>query len=251
MIPNIAPLRNVGAFLTLMEQVQTRAMGLPGMACFHGPSGFGKTTAVTFAANEYRAYVVQVKSVWSPSHLARTILAEMGVTEVNQLPRMVDAIGLQLARTNRPLIIDDAQYLLKKGMVQVARDIYESSFSPVVLVGEEKLPQDLTRFENIHNRFLAWQPALACNLADARLLAGIYAHRVEVADDLLTAILDASGGNARRVSVNLANAQELCSTRGTKVADAALWGSRAFYTGEPPTARQLQQPPAGSQRRAS
>ena len=41
-------------------------------------------------------------------------------------------IGAQLARSDRPLIIDDAQYLLRKRMIELTRDIYESSQAPVI-----------------------------------------------------------------------------------------------------------------------
>jgi hypothetical protein len=141
---------------------------------------------------------------------------------------MVDAIGAQLARSDRPLIIDDAQYLLRKRMIELARDIYESCQAPVILVGEEKLPQDLTRWENIHNRQLAWEPALACNMSDAEKLVPI------------SAIVDASAGSIRRVATNLASARELARGRGRRSVDLDLWGARPFTTGQPPTVRRVE-----------
>jgi hypothetical protein len=110
----------------------------------------------------------------------------------------------------------------------------------VILVGEEKLPQDLTRWENIHNRQLAWEPALACNMSDAEKLVPIYAAGVEVADDLLSAIVDASAGSIRRVATNLASARELARGRGRRSVDLDLWGARPFTTGQPPTVRRVE-----------
>ena len=240
MTPSIAPLRNVAALIGLVERVQDRAFGLPGMATFYGPSGWGKTTAVTVAANEYQAHVVQVKDCWTPTYFAQAILREIGLPPVRGVAAMVDAIGAQLARSDRPLIIDDAQYLLRKRMIELARDIYESCQAPVILVGEEKLPQDLTRWENIHNRQLAWEPALACNMSDAQKLVPIYAAGVEVAGDLLGAIVDASGGSIRRVATNLAYAREIAKGRGRRDCDLALWGNRPFTTGQPPAVRRVE-----------
>jgi hypothetical protein len=228
MTPSIAPLRNVAALIGLVERVQGRAFGLPGMATFYGPSGWGKTTAVTVAANEYQAHVVQVKDCWTPTYLAQAILREIGLPPVRGVAAMVDAIGAQLARSDRPLIIDDAQYLLRKRMIELARDIYESCQAPVILVGEEKLPQDLTRWENIHNRQLAWEPALACNMSDAEKLVPIYAAGVEVADDLLSAIVDAwpgAGGAGLSISTFGARARLPPGSRrrcgGSRI--SALW----------------------------
>jgi len=240
MTPSIAPLRNVAALIGLVERVQSRAFGLPGMATFYGPSGWGKTTAVTVCANEYQAHVVQVKDCWTPTYFAQAILREIGLPPVRGVPAMVDAIGAQLARSDRPLIIDDAQYLLRKRMIELARDIYESCQAPVILVGEEKLPQDLTRWENIHNRQLAWEPALACNISDAQKLVPIYASGVDVADELLAAIVDASGGSIRRVATNLASAREMAKGRGRRIADLDLWGTRPFTTGQPPVVRRVE-----------
>jgi chromosomal replication initiation ATPase DnaA len=239
MTPSIAPLRNVAALVGLVDRVQTRAFGLPGMATFYGPSGWGKTTAVTFAGNEFQAHVVQVKSIWTPTYFAQAVMREIGAPAVRGVPAMVDAIGAQLARTDRPLIIDDAQYLLQRRMIELARDIYESSQAPVILVGEEKLPQDLTRWENIHNRQLAWEPALPCDLSDAEQLVEIYCRGVSVERDLLAAIVEASGGSIRRVSTNLARVQELARTAGRRSADLAFWGDRAFQTGQPPELRRV------------
>lgn len=239
MIPTIAPLRNVGVLMALMEQVQARAFSLPGMACYYGPSGWGKTTATTYAANAFDAHVVQVKDCWTPSFLGEAILREIGLQPVKGVARMVEAAGRQLALTDRPLIVDDAQYLMRKRMIHMIRDIYESSQAPIILVGEEQLPQSLTAVENVHNRMLDWVAALPCNIDDAQHLTEIYAPRVAIADDLLRAIVDASGGSIRRVAVNLSRAQELASARGSRSADRGLWGDRDFMTGEPPAVRKV------------
>ncbi|NIZ13933.1 AAA family ATPase [Phaeobacter sp. HF9A] len=252
MTPNIAPLRNVAALSSLVERVQDRSMGLPGMAVFYGPSGWGKTTATTFATNEYQAYNVQVLSCWTPSYFLQSIMNEIGLKAVRGVPAMVEKIAGHLARADRPLIIDDAQYLTKnKKLIELARDLYEASQSTVILVGEEELPQHLTRWENIHNRQLAWEPALACNLSDAEKLVQIYSPDVAIARDLLTEIVEASGGSIRRVVTNIDQAKELARSRGTSHADLALWGDRVFATGQPPTVRRLApQTAAPAQRQA-
>lgn len=235
--PSIAPLRNVAALIALIDQVQNRAMSLPGMATFYGPSGWGKTTAVTVAANEYQAYCVQVKDCWTRSYLCQAILQQLGLKPQRSLPAMVDQIGAHLAATDRPLIIDDAQYLARQRMIELARDIYEASQAPVILVGEEQLPQSLTRWENIHNRMLAWEPAQPCGLDDAARLAPIYAAGIDVDEQLLAQIVEASGGSIRRVAVNLARARELALSQGATSVMLADWGDRAFETGQPPAAR--------------
>lgn len=236
--PTIAPLRNVAGLIGLIEKVQNRHYGLPGMATFYGPSGFGKSTAITVAANEFQAYAVQVKSVWSPKHFCQAILGELSLKAKSlTISEMVDMIGGELARFDRPLLIDDAQYLHKKSMIDLTRDIYESSGTTIILVGEEQLPNTLSKWENVHNRMLDWLPAQPCDIPDARHLAKIYAAGVTVSDDLITAIVDASAGSIRRVAVNLARVREIAQSRGRDAMSLGDWGDRAFETGQPPAAR--------------
>jgi hypothetical protein len=228
-------LRNVAALLGLVERLQNRTDGLPGLGIFHGKSGAGKTSAVTFAANEFDAHVVSVKPEWSKRFFVETMADEMGVqARRSEVPYFTAAISAHLAVTDRPLIIDDAQFLLRQNRIELIWSIYESSQAPIVLVGETNLPLGLTKWENIHNRVLAWQATYDCNISDAERLAQVYCAGVEVAPDLLSAIVQASNGTARRIVTNLDTVKELARSRGLKTADLTLWGDNLFFTGQPP-----------------
>ncbi len=54
-----APLKNVAAFSELISKVVNRNASLPGLACFYGPSGLGKTRSAIYGANRYRAAYVE------------------------------------------------------------------------------------------------------------------------------------------------------------------------------------------------
>ncbi len=232
----IASLRNVQLFSQLVDRVMSRSAGLPGMACFHGFSGLGKTFSAIHAANVHHAYHVQVKSVWTRKKLCQAVLAEIGSEIPTNIPDMVDAIGLELSRSRKPLFVDEADFLLAKNLIEVVRDIYESSQATIILIGEEKMPVKLKRWERVHGRMLDWVQAQPASLADARHLARLYCKGVEVSDDLLTALHAASGGSVRRICVNLDK------VRGTaEKADLAKIGRSQFtgdfFTGNPPALR--------------
>lgn len=76
---SVAPLRNVVALVELITRVNQRGPGLPGLGVFYGWSGYGKTTAAVYAANRFRAFQVEVKSVWTKKKLCTEILRDMGV----------------------------------------------------------------------------------------------------------------------------------------------------------------------------
>lgn len=142
-----------------------------------------------------------------------------------------------MAQTGRPLLIDEADFLVQRKMVELLRDIYESSGSPVILIGEENLPQNLRKWERVHGRMLGWVAAEPGTKDDLDLLAKIYAPDVEIGDELKSKIFAASNRSIRRMSVNLASVKERAAVLGTSKIGAAEWGSTGFYTGEAPPPR--------------
>jgi DNA transposition AAA+ family ATPase len=246
----IAPLRNVSLMAQLVERVAGRDSRLPGMGVLYGKSGLGKSTAAIYAVNKFRAYHVQMKSVWSRKKLCTAILGEMGVRPAGTISDMVDMIGEQLSlakveiedghgkrrRLQRPLIIDEADFLVKKGHIEIVRDIYEASLGTVILIGEEQIEQKLRPWERVHGRVLEWTRAFAASLGDTKHLAKLYCPALQLGDDLLAAVHDASGGSVRRICVNLDAIREFAETTGKTRIAFADWreASREFFTGKPP-----------------
>ena len=238
-VNTIAPLANVSAMVELIKRVQNRRPGLPGMATFHGFSGYGKTFAAVYAANKARAYHVQVKHVWTSKKLCQSVLQDMGIAPAKTTSDMMDQIGEQLSLSQRPLIIDEADFLVAKGMIEVVRDIYESSQAAIILIGEEGLPKKLQRWERVHGRMLDWVAALPPSMEDTKHLARIYAPGVAIADDLMTGLHAASGGSVRRIVVSLDRIREFAQTNGFAPGTACTLAQfgQSFFTGASPAAR--------------
>lgn len=230
--PSIAPLRNVAAFAALVDRTVNRSSNLPGMAAFYGESGVGKSVSAAYGANKHKAYYVQVKSAWTRKRLCQAILQEMGIRQAATVAEMVDQIGEQLALSRRPLIVDEADFLVQKGMIEIVRDLYESSFAAVILIGEENLPNTLKRWERVHNRMLDWVRAQPCDLADARHLAKIYCAGVTVGEDLLARVRDTVNGCTRRICVNLDHIREFALGKNLSAIDSAAYQGR-IDTGTP------------------
>jgi hypothetical protein len=146
---------------------------------------------------------------------------------------MTAQIAEHLATTRLPLIIDEFDYLVKKGWEDLVRDLYEGSDLPIIVIGEQRLPQKLEGTERFHSRVLEWVEAQPCSYSDADYLREIYAPDIDIEDRLMTKLMDASGGSVRRVCVNLDAVRYLCAQ--TKQSEISLedWGAREFYTGKP------------------
>ncbi|WP_028470020.1 AAA family ATPase [Neptunomonas japonica] len=237
MVNGIADITNLGLCDVALERAISRTSSLPGMVCMYGPSGFGKSVSATHVANRRRAYYVQAKSVWTKKATLKAILLEMGARPCSTIPDMLDQAAEELAKSGRPLIIDEMDHLVDKNSVELVRDLYEASQSAILLIGEEQLPNKLKKFERFHGRVLAWVPAQPVTLEDACKLTPLYAPHIEIAEDLIAHIVQLSGGSVRRVAVNMEMIQEEANATGWSSVDKATWGKRELYTGEAPKRR--------------
>lgn len=183
---SVAPLRNVRALTELIDRVQTRDRDLPGMACFYGFSGYGKTSAAAWNSNRpdqsgLKPIYVEVRSVWRAGKLCRAILTELKVSDpARTLADMVEQICDELARSGRTLLIDEADKLCRAEMIETVRDIYEGSKAPIILIGEEKMPQSLQKWERVHGRMLDWVAAQPADERDVMTVARLFYPTVEI-----------------------------------------------------------------------
>lgn len=232
-----APLVNVSLCVSTLERAMNRPAHLPGIVTFTGPSGFGKSTAAAIAANRFEAVYVQAKSSWTRKAAHLAILKEMGVVPARTLYGMAEQVAEQLALSRKPLIIDECDYLIKNGTIEIIRDIYEASGAAIMLIGEENLPGNLKKWERFHGRVLKFALAEPASLDDARSLRDLYVDDVAIAEDLLTRVHKEAKGSVRRICVNLEAIREEAADNGLSTIDLAFWGNRPLFTGDAPTRR--------------
>lgn len=235
----LAPLRNVMAFRTMMERLDTRSAGLTGMGCFYGPAGFGKTMAAIYSANTRGACLVQCESTWTVKTLCQVILEELGIKPARTTPEMSRQIQQALAIDNIPLIVDEADFLVTKKSVEILRDIYEKSQVPVILVGEEALPMKLRRWERIHSRMLERVAAEPVDDQDFAELVKIRCPDVALAPDLAQAIKQASKGSARLIVNNLDTVRQRARVLGKTRVSLSDLSAASLHDGTPPQMRRF------------
>lgn len=249
----IVPLRNVTAMLTLAERLVARKRMLPGLALFYGYSGFGKSTALAYAANMVGAAHVEVRSTWTKQDLCEAILVELDIPVPKRVSKMIDLIGQELGSTGKPLFIDEADRLVTRKLLEQVRDIHDiaqantvrGAGANIILVGEEELPTELSRTERFHGRIFDSIPALEAAIEDVDALAPRYAAGVDIEDDLKDALLVASRHSIRRVCSNLAAIKECSLVEGVSAVSMDLWEAfsaatgKQFSSGKPPRPRGL------------
>jgi hypothetical protein len=230
-----APLNNVTLANRAVERLLNRERNLPGIGVLSGRSGVGKSMALAYCANKHEGVYVEVRSYMTKKVFVEAILREMGIRAGRTIAEMMAQVAEQLDLSQRPLMIDEADYLVTRNMIEIVRDLHEMSRASILLVGEENFPNALKRHsERFHNRVLVWTAAQALNVADARHLAAFYVPGVDVEQDLIDAARQHSRDVARVFCCNLDAVREHCEKEGLKRIDLGLWGKRGFFTGDAP-----------------
>lgn len=235
-VNTVAPLKNVALMMGLIQRLQDRKPGLPGIGCLYGFSGYGKSIATTYAANKLRgaAVYLEARSGWTKKKFMDCLIQELGLGYGNKskpVYDLVDIAGDALGEGRKVLLVDEADHVVDRGYIELIRDLYEISRQPIVLIGEERLPSKLERYERLHNRVLVFEPAQPCDMADARHLVKLYCADIQVADDLLEDLLAKVKGCTRRVAANLDDVQEEALKHNWSRVDLKTWGARGWNTG--------------------
>lgn len=233
-----AVLKNVSAMVVLMQTLMDRppSVDLPGFGVMFGYSGLGKSMAAGLCQNTFNCINVQVQDHWTRRIFAEKLLFELGVVK----PRgtagdMWDQVITLVGDYRRPIIIDEADKLVDKGFIELVRSLQDLTDVPVLLVGEELLPQKLERFERVYGRVLGWVAAQPCDLDDVLALARVVIPQIEMADDLTMAVLDQTKGRARNVATTLHGIGVAARNLGTRAMDLAAYQAEGrFSTGVAP-----------------
>lgn len=230
----IAPLRNVALCTKAMEIITTADERLPRMICFYGRTGTGKSVAAGYTANKYDAFYVECRSVWTKKSLLEGIARAMGILPERTMAAMVEQICGALVAADKPLIIDEMDYIVDRRAVEIIRDLYEGSGAPILLIGEEQLPAKLAQWRQFNGRIMDYIETQRGTPEDARVLSRFYCRRgVVIADDLLADMTAAADGLIRLMCVNLARIEEETLTMGRSEVDLAAWKKwgKGYLTG--------------------
>lgn len=233
-----APLQNVMIFREMVNRLKNKAEHLPKMGLFYGYSGYGKTKSAIFGANEAEAYYVYCQSYWSQKDFVEAMLMEVGGDASGSKSTMMKELIRLLSLDNRPLIIDEADYLFDKGYFNILRDIHDMVSCPIIMIGEENLAAKVRNKGD--RRFYARTPekvlAQPCNLADAQSLAEISNTDIIIADDLLLEMIKIHKGVARDIVNSIDVAVKFAKSSGLKNVSLTIWRDNklVFDTGEAP-----------------
>jgi len=227
--PEPQPTQNVQLMMELAVRLTNRPAGVTNIGVFSGVAGLGKSEAARFVHQKFNAIRIDIKSRWNGTELVDSWLSELMVFNAKgTVARKVNLIIQALTDDPRLTIIDEADYLVKKSLIDIARDVMDATTLPLILIGEEDVANKLAQFHRAYSRTLDWVQARDTNLSDAKLLAKVYSPGVTIADELLSLIISNCLGNARMIASSIASVRELGLRKGLSHVDRAAWGEEVM-----------------------
>ena len=145
---------NVKRFITMMNNLQNRAEGVPGMGLVYGEPGLGKTQAIKWWAFKNDAILIRCNQMMSARWLFKEILDYMSEIKPYSISDSFDEVIRNLILTPRVLIVDEVDYLTmdKNKSIEILRDIHDKTNIPVVLVGMTNAHSRLKKFSHLYDR---------------------------------------------------------------------------------------------------
>jgi Cdc6-like AAA superfamily ATPase len=237
----IAQVKNIRKVWRAAETLRTRSVGVPGIGLIWGPTGYGKTTAITWLANQPRVNAVYVRAMatWTPSSMLAAMMRELDADPKNRCSAMVDHIVRRLAQEDRPLFVDEADYLAdNRKLLDTLRDLHDMSTTPLILIGMKDFQRRVMAREQLAGRISQWLEFEPADLEDARTLVDEVCD-VKVGDDLLAAMHRAAQGSMRGMVVAISRIESWARAENKPSVSMKEWGDRPFTFSSAPKKPQL------------
>lgn len=231
----IVPISNIARLSAAANALLNRAPGMPGMGIVEGPTGFGKSTGIAWIATKTRGVFVRAQSMSTPTSLLSSICKELGIAKRAGNVDAVDDIVLKLGESNRPLFIDEADYLAKKtSLIEMLRDIHDLASVPVVLIGMHGFKRKISYLQQLTGRVaqsVDFQPA---TIEDAQALAQELAE-VKIGADLVRKLHAETRGSVRLFVNGLNSIEQFAKSNGKEFIAIEHWpANKEFFVGEAP-----------------
>ena len=226
---------NVRRFLAAVRELTDRSLTVEGMGLLWGLPGEGKSTTVAYATNTLEGIFLRANACWNTTAMLQALSLELGQPRGRFKNPMIDACGRCLMENPRPIFIDEADYLLRQPvMLDVMRDIYDNTGSPVVLIGMETFARKVQTIGEgrFARRVTQWVEFRGISLTDARIVADTVCE-THVEDDLLSRLYEAARANIGRMTTGLSRIEQYARINKTESVSLDQWGDRPMFFDQP------------------
>jgi len=231
----LAKTKNVRNFYAVMGDLLNRPFGVEGMGVLWGEPGEGKTTVVAHATNQMNGICIRARRSWTMMSLLENIVTELNGVPAGRRSKMEDWIERRLMenKEQRIIFVDEADYIFHStDMLDVLRDIYDQTGTPIVLIGMEQIARRIQENGRLARRITSWVEFKGIDLEDARIVAEALCE-VRVSDDLIAHLHREAKANIGRIVVGLSRIERVGLASGTKTVTLADWKDRPLFFDQP------------------
>lgn len=198
-------------------QVAKRGAREAGLVIIQGPFGVGKSDIVERWASDNNAHFLRCMETWTKRALLDALAERMGLDTRGRNSEVQARIIGRLAVDMSTLIFDEADFLIRStpALLEVVRDITDTTGVVCMLVGMQKLGDKIARFGHIASRVARVVNFERLPLADVAA-ACTKLSDVPLADDVVAAVHLQSDGRMRLVLNAIANVEEWAKANGWK-----------------------------------
>ncbi len=200
--------KNVMRFLSGIEVVETPVNGRIGMLLCLGEPGTGKTEVGQWFANKEDCPYIRATDIMSRRSLLSKIVAELGIAPDFRTDDLFNQAVDWLIDHPSTIIVDEIDYLVRGGMVEVLRDLNDVTNVPIVMIGMQQVDKKLRRFPHLFDRFTTVVKFHTFDLEDITKIASQICE-VSISEDGLRFIHERGHGKFRRTMVWFARAERI------------------------------------------
>ena len=144
---------NVKKFITMMNNLQNRPEGVPGMGLVYGEPGLGKTQTINWWAFKNDAILIRSTQLMSARWLLMEILDYINEVRPYTTAECFNTVAQNLIANPKVLIVDEIDYLASDSKaIETLRDLHDKTNIPVVLVGMTNANSRLKKFSHLYDR---------------------------------------------------------------------------------------------------
>lgn len=195
-----------------VEYIMKKALKEVRLSAITGTAGYGKTTAIKkFIAHRPEAIFIKANNLMKIKDFLELLCNELNIQIATTGMAMYKSVVTTLARTNKFIVIDEAEWLKDKTL-DIVRNIWEESNTPIVLCGTLHLKQNLKGINNeldyVDSRIRGRYTLESLSDDDIQSLCNYF----DVDKDGVKQVTTLAGGNFRITMSLLREAKELAKS---------------------------------------
>lgn len=220
MIHEFATTANVRRFMAGLEVLRKPVKGRIGLMVVFGPYGSGKSELVNDLYSKRGIPYVRLGDKHTRRDLLDGLVRSLEVFPKYRSGDIFKQLLNILDENSKPLIIDEADYLIESRTIETVRDISDMTNAPIVLVGMEEFESKLKAYPHLVDRITS---TVRFELLD---LQGVTEYAEQICEVKLTPsalqyIHAREKGRLRMTTTWLERAERLAAMNDLEVVDAA------------------------------